>query len=300
MSVTNWQQRIEEISELSFSWDTDLTNLSTFRMISRGNLIELQSIDALKKVVRLLKSENISYRLLGWGANQVLAPIENDVLLKLSLSFDSSYLDEVHDEYVLPASLGLNVLTAHAIKFSLGGWEVLTGIPASLGGALYMNAGTSHGEIKEIVKDVQVLETSGRIRVEKIGPSHYSYRHNHFVGQGEVIIGATLIHKGVDPTIPEKIRHYLELRKSSQPLATKNCGCVFQNASPAMQAGRLIDLTGLKGLSVGALRVSMKHANFIENTGGASSEDFHALTEAINKQIYLHWGVRFELEVKAL
>ena len=298
--MKEWKNLIEQIPSVICKWDTDLTNLSTFRMVSRGNLIEIKNLESLKNVIEKLNTNKISYRVLGWGANQVLLPIEKDVLLKLNFEFDSKYLDEIHDEYILPASVSLNILTAHALRFSLKGWEVLTGIPASLGGALYMNAGTSHGEIKDIVKEVQVLDRQGNVRTEKIGPHHYSYRKNHFVQNGEIIIGATLVYKGIDPTIPDKIRHYLELRKSSQPLSTKNCGCVFQNFSASKQAGRLIDLTGLKGLSIGALRVSTKHANFIENAGGATSEDFNKLTNAINKQIFLHWGVKFELEVKAL
>ena len=296
----SWKTKVEEISDLTFQWNADLTNLSTFRMSSHGDVVEVRTLSALASLVRVLNAEKHPYRLLGWGANQVLAPAEKDLMIKLDLPFDKNILEELHDTYHLPASVGLNLLTAHALKFGLKAWDALTGIPASLGGAVYMNAGTNLGEIRQVLQSVDVMEVDGNVRTEKIGPSHFSYRKNHFVKTGEIVVGATLINLGTDPEIPEKIRRYLELRRQSQPLATKNCGCVFKNATPSKQAGRFIDMTGLKGLSVGALRVSPRHANFMENTGGATAEDFFKLVEVINQQMQLHWGLAFELEVKAM
>lgn len=298
--MSSWRQNLEAVDGVLCKWNVDLTNLSTFRMSSHGSLLEISSEAALAKSLQILNQYQVPYRVLGWGANQVLAHEEKDVLIKLNFPFDQQTLNVVREDYELPASVGLNVLSAHALKFGLKGWEVLTGIPASLGGALFMNAGTSHGEIRQIVKSVRVMEKTGHIRNEQITADHFSYRKNHFVRGGEVIVGAVLFHHGIDALIPDKIRHYLELRRQSQPLATKNCGCVFKNASPTRQAGRLIDVTGLKELIVGALRVSPKHANFMENLGGADAENFQQLVKVINRQMELHWGVGFELEVKAL
>ena len=290
---------LSSVEGLECRFATDLTALSTFRMQSRGDLVLVRELTALQALLKILVQEKRSWRPLGWGANQVLAPVETDLLIKLDLPLDASVLAEARDEYVLPASLGLNLLTAHAMKFGTRGWEALTGIPASLGGALYMNAGTALGEIAPLVKSVRLMSSEG-VREEAIQADSFSYRKNHFVRPGEIIIGATLRHLGLDPTLPEKIRQYQEYRKNSQPLTSKNCGCVFKNASKSKQAGRLIDLTGLKGLSVGALRVSHKHANFMENTGGASADEFFELARLINQQMQLHWGVEFELEVKAV
>jgi len=218
----------------------------------------------------------------------------------LKFSWDETILAGASEEYELPASVGLNLLTGHALKFGNMGWEAMTGVPASLGGAIYMNAGTTQGEMAPLVKRVRLMDGAGKIREIKTSKDDFSYRKNHFVRAGEIIVGATLGQQGFDPGLPEKIKAYQELRKQTQPLATKNCGCVFKNFSPTRQAGRLIDLTGLKELSVGALRVSPRHANFMENGGGASAEDFEQLVALINQQMLLHWGVEFELEVKAL
>ncbi len=291
---------LEKIAGLECRFQTDLTALSTFRLKSQGDLVIVHSLAALAALLPLLKQHQRSWRALGWGANQVLAPVEHDLLLQLALPYETEMLSQVRAEYHLPASLGLNLLTAHAMKFGTRGWEALTGIPASLGGAIFMNAGTALGEIGALVKSVTMMTSAGELREEIIGPGSFSYRKNHFVKPGEIIVAATLLHHGLDASLPEKIRQYQEYRRQSQPLATKNCGCVFKNASTAKQAGRLIDLTGLKGLSVGALRVSHKHANFMENSGGASAQDFHELSRLVNQQMLLHWGVQFELEVKAV
>ncbi len=296
----NLAQSLDSVSGLECRWDTDLTNFSTFRMRSQGDLIIVKTEAALAVLLRTLKSAARSWRMLGWGANQVLAPQESDLLIQLDFTHDSEILSVARDEYDLPASVGLNLLTTHAIKFGTKGWEALTGIPASLGGAIFMNAGTALGEIGAIVKRVRLMNSDGLIREEIITPQSFKYRKNTFVQKDEVIIGAVLFHHGLDVSLPDKIRKYQEYRRQTQPLATKNCGCVFKNAAPARQAGRLIDLTGLKGLTVGALRVSHKHANFMENAGGAAATDFLEITRLINQQMNLHWGVAFELEVKAV
>ena len=292
------EEELKELADIVYYPQHDLTSFTTFRLSSRGDLVEIKSVKALQKLLPLLRKFNKQYLVVGWGANQILPAICDKVILHLSLPFDSSILSERKEEYNLPASVGLNHLTAHAVKFALKGWEVFTGIPASLGGAIYMNAGTNLGEIGNLVKKVTIVTPEGNTRVEDIKDGSFSYRHNHFVKAGEVIVGATINHLGIDETIPAKIKEYLEYRKRSQPLATKNCGCVFKNPHKELQAGRLIDSLGLKGLRSGNLRISEKHANFIENTGEANWDQFSALISTIKHQMDHFYGIEFELEVK--
>jgi len=294
----NLTEKLKEISDLEFHQDYDLTAFTTMRLNSRGDLIEVKSIESLQKLLPLLNAYTKKYLIVGWGANQILPAKCEDIVIHLDFPFDQNYLDDLRDEYVLPASIGLNHLTSLAVKFGLKGWEVFTGIPASLGGALFMNAGTNLGEIGSLVKSVILVTKEGSLRSEDIHSKSFSYRHNHFVGPGEVIVGATLIHNGTDSAISQKIKDYLEYRKKTQPLATKNCGCVFKNPYKEFQAGRLIDLMGLKGLSVGGLRISPKHANFIENTGTSNWDQFESLVNIIKSNMDHFYGIEFELEVK--
>ncbi len=294
----NYVDKIRAIPELEFHQNHDLTAFTTMRLSSVGDLIEVKTVAALQKILPILKSYSKKYLVVGWGANQILPAQCEDIILHLDFSFDQNELNDLRDEYILPASVGLNHLTALAVKFGLKGWEVFTGIPASLGGAIFMNAGTNLGEIGSLVKSVQLVTVDGDLRNEVINSRSFSYRHNHFVGPGEVIVGATLIHNGTDSAISQKIKDYLEYRKKSQPLATRNCGCVFKNPYKEFQAGRLIDLMGLKGLSIGGLRVSPKHANFIENSGNSNWDQFESLVNIIKSNMDHFYGIEFELEVK--
>lgn len=296
----NLKNDLEKIEDIVIYFDSDLTNYSTFRLKAKGDLIIVKTLAGLSQLVKILKSHNRSYRLIGWGANQVLMNQEKDLLIKLELNFDPTIFKDVQPSYHLPASTGLNLLTSHALKFNLSGWEVFTGVPASLGGAIAMNAGTALGEIGKLVKSVRIMNSDGLVRDEIMTEKSFSYRTNNFLTSGDIIISAEVGHNGVDSQISQKIKDYVDYRKSSQPLASRNCGCVFKNYDKEYKAGKYIDLTGLKGLSVGALSVSSVHANFMENKGGANYEQFIELTRLINQQIHLHWGIEFELEVKAV
>jgi UDP-N-acetylmuramate dehydrogenase len=289
---------ITSLIDCEFSKDEDLTSYTTMRLASKGDVVEVKTVEALQKLLPLLTKHKRNYLVVGWGANQILPAVCEDLIIHLNFSFDPSYLDQEKAEYILPASLGINHLTAHAVKFGLKGWEVFTGIPASLGGAIYMNAGTNLGEIGALVRSVSIVTPQGELRTEMMSKNSFSYRHNHFLKAGEVIVGATLFHHGIDTAISQKIKDYLEYRKKTQPLATKNCGCVFKNPHRELQAGRLIDLMGLKSFSIGGLRISPKHANFIENTGSSNWDQFESLVNVIKSNMDTFYGIEFELEVK--
>lgn len=287
---------IRNIPELEIKDDCDLTNFTTMRLHSRGTLIEILETDALKILLPILVREKIPYLLLGWGANQLLPSEVPGVVIHLKMPHVLP--DELKSEYELPASVSLNQLTSLALKFGLKGWEVFTGIPATLGGAIYMNAGTNLGEIGKLIRSVRIISPDGSERTELISEKSFSYRKNHFMRPGEVIVGAVIAHQGTDQNITQKIKEYLEYRKKTQPLATRNCGCVFKNPHPQLPAGKLIDQLGLKDLKVGDLRISPKHGNFMENTGKADWDQFSSLLSVIRFQMDHWYGIEFELEVK--
>jgi UDP-N-acetylmuramate dehydrogenase len=289
-------EEIRNIPGLEIKEDYDLTGFTTMRLHSRGNLIEIHDIEALKKLLPILKKEETPYLLLGWGANQLLPSVVPGFVIHLKMPHIIP--DELHAEYELPASVSLNQLTGLALKFGLKGWEVFTGIPASLGGAIYMNAGTNLGEIGKLIRQVTLISTDGELRTETITEKSFSYRKNHFVKPGEVIVGAVIAHQGTDQNIGQKIKDYLEYRKKTQPLATRNCGCVFKNPLPLLPAGKLIDLLGLKDLQIGDLRISPKHGNFMENTGKADWDQFSSILSIIQFGMDHWYGIEFELEVK--
>ncbi len=281
--------------EFEYYPNHDLTDFNSARIKERGDLIVLKSEEECKNFFQKIKGKNYKINILGGGYNIILRPLEkNTFYIKLKLPNEKL---NPSDFYNLPASLPLSVLTQHALKEKLVGWEVFTGIPATLGGAVFMNAGTGLGEIGSLVKRVYIMNSCGETRWHTITEKDFSYRKNHFCQKGDLILRVELIHKGVCEEIPSKIKSYLDQRNRSQPMDKKTCGCVFKNPE-GYSAGKLIDLLGLKGLSYGGFKVSLKHGNFIEHRGKGSSEDFFILVSYIQELVYLNYGIKLELEVR--
>jgi UDP-N-acetylmuramate dehydrogenase len=293
----------KNIEGVEIELDKDLKKYSTMRLDATGNLITVKTLDALKKITKRLTDNNISYRTLGWGANLLLPIHSKDPYLQLDFAFEKNILDNAQTEYLLPASVSLATLTSHANKFGLKGWEVFTGIPASLGGAIFMNAGTNLGEISTIVKEVYLVTKNGEEKLIKIDKHSFNYRKNNFVDHGDVIYQARLIHLGIDEAISKKIREYLEMRTRTQPLKEWTCGCIFKNfhdldRGVTCRAGLFIDIMGMKGFSIKNLQISPKHANFMENRGVSTDEDVKRMIGLLQKEIKLQTGVSFEPEVE--
>lgn len=294
---------LNSIAGVEVEIDKDLKKYSTMRLDACGDLITVKNVEALKIVTKSLTQNNIQYRVLGWGANILLPKNSTIPYLQLDFEFDRNIFNQVQAEYLLPASVSLATLTSHANKFGLKGWEVFTGIPASLGGAIFMNAGTNLGEIGSIIKEVSLITKDGEDKTIQINQNSFSYRHNHFINPGDVVYQARLIHLGVDEAISKKIKDYLEMRTRTQPLKEWTCGCIFKNAENknrgvTSRAGLFIDITGLKGLSINNLQVSPKHANFMENRGDSSYEDVLSMISVLQKELKLQTGVSFETEVE--
>ena len=295
--------KLNSLKDVEVEIDKDLKKFSTMRLNAVGDLITVRSIDALKNVTKYLTNNRISYRVLGWGANLLLPKSSLIPYLQLDIEHDRDIFDKAQNEYILPASVSLATLTSHANKFGIKGWEVFTGIPASLGGAIFMNAGTNLGEIGSIVKKVKMITKEGLEKNIVINQHSFSYRHNHFVDPGDVIVEARLIHFGIDIAITKNIREYLEMRTRTQPLKEWTCGCIFKNATKiesgvTCRAGLFIDIIGLKGLTYKNLEISPKHANFMENRGESSIDDVLTMIEILQKELKLQTGVSFETEVE--
>lgn len=283
--------------------DKDLTKFSTMRLKAVGDFITVKNLQGLKDIVSTLTKQNIEYRVLGWGANILIPPTSTIPYLHLDFDFDRSVFENAHDEYLLPASTSLATLTSHANKFGLIGWEVFTGIPASLGGAVFMNAGTNLGEIGSVVTEVYMIDKNGNEKLIKIDGHSFSYRKNNFVKKGDVIYQVRLKHFGQDEKVSKKIKEYLEMRTRTQPLKEFTCGCVFKNFEDesrgvTCRAGLFIDIMGLKGLTYKNLQVSLKHANFMENTGESNYNDVLTFINMIKSELKLQYGVSFETEVE--
>ena len=295
--MQNRFQLLENNSDIEIYENVSLQKYTTIKLEVIGSIAIVKSITALKQLLVEIQKKQLKYHLIGWGANQIIHNTQSTLFIKLDFPFDRNYFSEVKTKYVLPASIPLNLLTSHAQKFGLKGWEVFTGIPATLGGAIFMNAGTALGEIGNLVESVLILR-SGELKRIQINSKSFSYRKNNFLQDNDVIVEATLVHQGLDEKIKKKINDYLDYRKKTQPLNTKNCGCVFKNFDSEHKAGQFIDLVGLKGFELNGIGISLVHGNFIENSQNGSTHDFLDLIDSIQYELELFTGIKFELEAK--
>ena len=283
--------------ECIFEKDKNLIQHNTMGLCVWGDLLTVRSEGALQRAVSEIGGKGGRYRVLGKGSNLVLPERSSDIYIRLDFPFDKKYLGEVRDEYVVPASLPLHLLSSHAVRFGLKDWEVFTGIPATVGGAIRTNAGTRLGDFCKIVKSIRIMDKQGRLREVEMNESSHSYRQNHILEQDDIVVGATLVHSGRDEDVPARIRGYLEYRSKSQPLHAKTSGCIFKN-TPSCGAGELLDKAGLKGFQFKGMKISEKHANFMINEKGATASDVGEFIELVKSRIMLQYGIDLDVEVE--
>lgn len=291
------------IPDLVVDLRTDLSRSGTLKLKADGNLLKAYSVEALQKAIVELTQNKVEYRPLGLGANSLIEDAHDFFYLKYLPKNTKQALENIptQGEVELPGSITLNKLTNLAIKHKLKKWDVFTGVPATLGGAVVMNAGTSLGEVGEIVKSVKYIKSTGELADHQVRNGSFVYRNNTFLEKGDFIYSVTLKTLGTEEGIDKKIQDYLEFRNRTQPLWDKTCGCTFKNykeGEVVLPAGKYIDLAGLKGLEYGNMKISEKHANFFINKENATKQeviDFIYFVQEILKRSY---GVTFEREIK--
>jgi len=173
------------------------------------------------------------------------------------------------------------------------------GIPATIGGALAMNAGTPDGWIGDFVSAVYFLHPDGTLGEFKPGTGAFSYRTFH-CPSGAILIGARLqLHRRPQAEIQKDIKQRLKQKKATQPLALASAGCVWKNP-PSDYAGRLVEKVGLKGKRLDGAEISSKHANFIVNRGGASAAVILALMDLTRERVQAQFGITLEPEIRII
>jgi len=258
--------------------------------------IRPETVEQLKTTVQRCSENNIPIYVLGFGSNLL---INDDGLRAAVIKLDAeNFAQTQFDGEQLTAWAGakLNELVLTCVKKGLSGLEALTGIPGSMGGAIKMNAGGNFGDIGTATETVTLMDGQGNI-FEKSKPELiFDYRSSNITAQ--FILNATLKLAGGDPDqIMRTVKEIWIYKKNSQPLNTRNCGCVFKNPR-GVSAGALIDRAGLKGLQVGGAVVSEKHANFIIAEQECKSRDVVRLIEAIKERVKEQFDIELELEIE--
>lgn len=189
----------------------------------------------------------------------------------------------------------MNVARA-VLEESLSGMECLAGIPGTIGGALYMNAGAYGGEMSDVVVSADYIDENGCIKTALAGDMDLSYRHSMFSGTKRIVVSVELqLRTGKYDAIKTEMEGYLNQRRAKQPLELPSAGSTFKRPVGSY-ASFLIDQCGLKGASVGDAQVSVKHAGFVVNTGKASCRDVLELCDYVIETVEEKTGYRLELE----
>jgi len=257
-----------------------------------------QDIDDIRHALTFAEREQLPVAIIGGGNNLLVKDHGiRGVVLKLQGSLGRV---EFHgEEAVASAGVGLSALIREAAALGLGGIECLVGIPATIGGALAMNAGAHDGSISDFVSAVYFLHPDGTLGELKIEAGAFPYRTFDFP-TGAVLIGCRLrLHRRPRAEIQKDIKQRLKQKKATQPLALASVGCVWKNPA-SDSAARLIEKAGLKGKRINGAEISVKHANFIVNRGGATAADVLALTDLTRERVHGQFGITLESELKVL
>lgn len=293
-----------QLEKIPVLWDEPMKNHTSFKIGGpAAALCAPKDRRQLRELVGFVQREGVDSWYIGNGSNLL---VSDEGLNGVAILLDSSFDGEIEvDGTVLlaPAGKKLSAVCAAACAAGLTGLEFAYGIPGSVGGAVYMNAGAYGGEMKDRLIWVEYLAPTGEIvRLEQEQLS-LSYRHSRFMEegmQGSCIVRAAFgLQRGEKAAIQSEMDRILNQRRQKQPLEYPSAGSTFKRPQGAF-AAQLIDKCGLKGFTVGGAQVSEKHAGFVINTGKATCADVLELTRQVRECVQEKTGYLLELEVRQL
>ena len=293
-----------QLEKIPVLWDEPMKNHTSFKIGGpAAALCAPKDRQQLRELVGFVQREGVDSWYIGNGSNLLVSDKGlNGIAILLDSGFDGEI--EVDGTVLLaPAGKKLSAVCAAACAAGLTGLEFAYGIPGSVGGAVYMNAGAYGGEMKDCLLWVEYLAPTGEIvRLEQEQLS-LSYRHSRFMEegmQGSCIVRAAFgLQRGEKAAIQSEMDRILNQRRQKQPLEYPSAGSTFKRPQGAF-AAQLIDECGLKGFTVGSAQVSEKHAGFVINTGKATCADVLELTRQVRECVQEKTGYLLELEVRQL
>lgn len=314
--------------------DEPMSRHTTFRIGGAADFfVKVQTISQLQEAVRYLKKEQIPFYIVGNGSNLLVRDEGvRGVVLQLGERFSGyEFLHETpgsvaqkdtaavsgagqtaqipvgtavdkNQIVMVRAKAGslLGRLGKEFAEYSLSGFEFASGIPGTLGGAVYMNAGAYGGEIKDILVRATLMDMDGSLLEFTNQQMQFGYRKSIAAEKNYIVLEADLaLHVSSKEEVLAKMAELSAQRRLKQPLEYPSAGSTFKRPEGYF-AGKLISDAGLKGFSVGGAQVSEKHAGFVINTGNATAADVIALTDAVRDKVFEKYGVKLELEIKQL
>ena len=298
--LTIFQQKMAmELPNVELRFNEPMASHTSFRI---GGAVEVMAFpknrDELSSVLKQSALLDCKPVILGAGTN-VLAPDEGMRGLVICLKDCLEGMEQLNATTIRVAS-GVTMTRAavYAANLGLSGLEFAHGIPGTVGGGVYMNAGAYGGEICQVCSGVEVMDFNGNTHVYSNEEMAFSYRHSALEERDEIVISADFVlEQKPEQEIREKMKELMGKRSASQPLDKPSAGSAFKRPVGGYAAA-LIDQAGLKGYQVGGAAISTKHAGFAVNLGGATAEDVQTLLNQVSDIVYEKSGIRLEPEVR--
>ena len=298
--TTELQTKIAALlPDVELCFDEPMAAHTSFKIGGPAEIMAFpKSAEELSKTLKVSKLLDCNTAILGAGTN-VLAPDAGIPGLVICLKDALDGMEQL-DATTIHVMAGVTMTRAAVFAANLGlsGFEFAHGIPGTVGGGVYMNAGAYGGEICQVCTKVGVMDMDGNTRVMSGEEMAFSYRHSRLEETGEIVLYADF---SLTPSTTEevrgKMRELMGKRKASQPLDLPSAGSAFKRPVGGYAAA-LIDQTGLKGFQVGGAAVSTKHAGFAVNLGGATAEDVKNLLQQVSDKVFDATGIRLKPEVR--
>jgi len=300
MEFTDFQQKMTAfLPDIRLEFNEPMSKHTSFRIGGPAQVMAFpQNAEELAKILKVSGILDCKTAILGAGTN-VLAPDEGIDGLVICLKDCLDGMEKL-DETRIRVAAGVTMTRAAIFAAGLGlsGLEFAHGIPGTVGGGVYMNAGAYGGEICQVCESVEVLTPAGELTTFSADQMEFSYRHSVLEDKGGIVVSTVfrLEQKPADE-IKAHMRLLMQKRSASQPLDLPSAGSAFKRPVGGYAAA-LIDRTGLKGYRVGGAAVSEKHAGFVVNLGGATAADVKQLLMQVSDKVYASTGIRLEPEVR--
>ncbi|MBQ7001128.1 MAG: UDP-N-acetylmuramate dehydrogenase [Oscillospiraceae bacterium] len=298
--LTELQQKIHDLlPEIELSFQEPMSKHTSFRIGGGAEVMAFpKSREELAKLLKLSTLLDCKIAILGAGTN-VLAPDEGIEGLVICLKDCLDGMEQLDETRIrVMAGVTMSRAAVFAANLGLSGMEFAHGIPGSVGGGIYMNAGAYGGELCQICEQVEVMDRAGNLRWMTNEEMQFSYRHSILEETGDIVICADFcLTKGNTEEIRARMKELIGKRSASQPLDLPSAGSAFKRPVGGYAAA-LIDGAGLKGYQVGGAAISSKHAGFAVNIGGATAADVKKLLQEVSDKVYENSGIRIEPEVR--
>ena len=290
---------LKQIPDLELRFDLSLSRLTSFRIGGPADCVAMpKSEEQLVALLKLCREHSVKPVLLGAGTN-VLAPDEGLRGLVIVLKDALEGMEQLSDTSIrVMAGVTMSRAAVFAAGLNLGGLEFAHGIPGTVGGGVYMNAGAYGGEIKDVCTRVRIVDMEGNARWITNEEAAFSYRHSAIEDNPWIVVAAEFeLTPKPEAEVWEKMKELIGKRRASQPLDLPSAGSAFKRPVGGYAAA-LIDQTGLKGFRIGGAAVSEKHAGFVVNLGGATAADVRELLQQVSDKVFERFGIRLEPEVR--